>query len=158
MTAEGGVPEASHQQQMQFPVMADWSRSFKEAYCERYRCSPGRFVIRVFKKGLYRRARLIGPILMVFSPRLFQLDIDLINELGGARNWGDFNAIISNHVQSSHLRSGFLRNALKLRVSCQRLKRIATKLFGRRQGVREPEFRNTAIEPADIGRRVAPEE
>lgn len=138
--------------------MADWQKSFKDAYCERYRCSPERFVILVFKKGLYRRARLIGPLLMFFRPRFFQLDIDLINELGTARSWGDFNSIITNHVQSSHLRSGYLRNAMKVRVSCHRLKRIATRLFGRREGWRVPEPFNPAIEPADLGRRAAREE
>lgn len=112
--------------------MSDWSKSFKDAYCERYRCAPGRFVIRVFKGGLYRRARLLGPLVMLINRRFFRLDIDLINEVGATRSWSDFNFVISNHVQSSQLRSGFLRNGLKLRVSCHRLKRMATKLFGRR--------------------------
>jgi hypothetical protein len=115
-----------------FSVMADWPASFKEAYCERYRCSPEQFVHCAFKHGLYRRARFIAPAVMLFSRRLFQLDIDLIHEIGATRSWGDFNSVISNHVQSSHLRSGFFRNVLKLRVSCSRLKRIAMKLFGRR--------------------------
>lgn len=135
--------------------MADWPKSFKDAFCERYRCSPDRFVIRIFKKALYRRARFLAPLVMLISRRFFRLDIDLVNEVGASRSWSDFNGVITNHVQSSHLRSGFLRNVLKLRVSCHRLKRIAMKLFGRRGGGVQREPLNYNLEPAGLDRERA---
>ncbi|RME93343.1 MAG: hypothetical protein D6766_08385 [Verrucomicrobia bacterium] len=113
-------------------AMSDWPKSFKEAYCERFRCPPEKFVLSVFRRTLYRRARPLAWLLVLFKRDFFRLDIDLINEVGEARSWSDFNAVISNHVQSSQLRSGFLRNGLKLRVSCSRVKRLAERLFGRR--------------------------
>lgn len=144
--------------------MSEWSQSFQEAFCKRYRCSPAAYPRKAFLKTLYRRARWIVPLLQLTHRNYFRLDHDLIAEAGASRSWSDFNAAISNYVQSNMLRSGFLRRELKFRVSCNRLKRLAKKLFGERGpgSSREkepiPEPPNEALRPeaeAERARREA---
>lgn len=140
--------------------MSEWSQSFQEAFCKRYRCSPAAYPRKAFLKTLYRRARWIVPLLQLTRRNYFRLDHDLIGEVGASRNWSDFNSAISNYVQSNMLRSGFLRRDLKFRVSCNRLKRLARKLFGERGSGRPrekepiPEPPNEALRPAAEAKRA----
>jgi hypothetical protein len=113
--------------------MSEWPKSFKTAVCEHYRCAPEAYVRKAFAKALYRRAWLLLPLLRFFMPRwFFSLDYALIDEVGDAQDWNDFNSAVSMYVESNALRSGFLRRTCKLRVSCQRLKRMARGFFGER--------------------------
>ena len=112
--------------------MNEWSHSFKAAFCKHYRCPPEAYRRKAFLKALYWRAWFLLPLLRLLPRRYFILDHTLIDEVGDARSWTDFNSAISNYVRSNMLRSGFLRRVGKLRVSCNRLKRMARKFFRER--------------------------
>ena len=112
--------------------MSEWPQSFKVAFCKRYRCRPEAYARKAFFKALYWRAWLLLPLLRLLPRRYFRLDHALIDEVGDAQSWSDFNSAVSNYVQSNLLRSGFLRRTCKLRISCNRLKRMARKFFGGR--------------------------
>ena len=112
--------------------MSEWSQSFRAAFCQHYRCTPEAYAHKAFFKALYWRAWFLLPLLRLLPRRYFRLDYALIDEVGDAMNWDDFNSAVSNYVRSNLLRSGFLRRVFKLRISCNRLKRIARGFFGER--------------------------
>lgn len=110
--------------------MSDWPKTFKEAFCERYRCSQDEYLRRAFRKCLYRRAVPFAPIIMALSPAFFQVDMDVIERIGSARNWRELHAELKAYSINSRLRTRPLRSQFRLRVSGNRICKLAERLFG----------------------------
>jgi len=62
--------------------VSDWPKTFKEAFCEKYRCSQDQYIRRAFRACLYRRAVLFAPVIKALSPNFFQVDMDAIERVG----------------------------------------------------------------------------
>ena len=112
--------------------MSTWSKSFREAFCERYRCVPERFVPVALRKVLPWRVRLIRPFFTLLYPDFFRLDFELVEMLGAAHSWSEINAALGAFSSNNHLRGGFYRNTLKVRASGRRVSRLVTKVVGDR--------------------------
>ncbi len=79
---------------------------------------------------LYRRALLVWPILRIIRPRFFQVDLDTIERVGDAQDWATFTAELAAFSAENRVRTGWLRNRFKFRLSGNRLTQLAEDLFG----------------------------
>ena len=104
--------------------------TFRQAFCERYHCSEAKYLRKAFRKCLYRRALLFAPFLEAAWRDFFQVDLDLIERAGVAQNWFELHAELRAFLTNSRLRSRRLRSQLRLRVSGNRVRRLAEVMFG----------------------------
>ena len=103
-------------------------RTFGELFCERYHLPPESYVREMLRRTLYPRARMVAPFIRFFSPGFFDADRDFIRGVGLIRRAED----LGDEVTGFHLHPrnrGFLRRALKIRVSCQRVSRVVGKVL-----------------------------
>ncbi len=110
--------------------VTDWPKTLKEAFCERYKCPEDQYMRRAFRKCLYRRALPFARILTALSPEFFQVDLDVIERMGSARNWRELHAELRAFSTNSRLRTRPLRSQFHIRVSGNRIRRLAESLFG----------------------------
>ncbi len=115
---------------LSYLLVSDWPKTFKEAFCERYHCPSDQYLRRAFRKCLYRRAVLLAPIIMAVSPAFFQVDMDVIERIGSARSWRELHAELKAFSINSRLRTRPLRSQFRLRVSGNRICKLAELLFG----------------------------
>jgi hypothetical protein len=98
-------------------------RTFGELFCERYHLPPESYVREMLRRTFYPRALIIVPVIRFFSPGFFDADRDFVRRVGLIRRMED----LGDEVTEFHLHPrnrGFLRRALKIRVSCQRMSRV----------------------------------
>lgn len=69
---------------------------------------------------------------MALNPAFFQVDMDVIERIGTARNWKELHEELEAFSVNSRLRTSLLRSQLRLRVSGNRICKLAELLFGRR--------------------------
>ena len=110
--------------------MTDWSKSFREAFCEHYRCTPARFETVAARKALPVSVRLLRPFILVLHPGHFHLDFELMQQVGDARSWSEVNAVLGAFKSNNKLRGGFWRNTVKWRASGRRVSRLVRRLMG----------------------------
>lgn len=110
--------------------MMDWPTTFQEAFCRTFKCQPADYEKRALRRLLYRRARLLGPVVWALTPRLRRLDIEVVQAIGLSRNWGQLRADLGTYSSNSRMSRSFLRNRLKLRISGRRALKLAERLFG----------------------------
>ena len=109
--------------------MTRWPKTFKQAFCERYRCVESQYLRRAFTKCLFRRALPIAPFLLTLWPEFFRVDLDAIERIGAAQSWQELNSELNAFSYNSRLRSRPLRSQLRLRISGNRIRRLANLLF-----------------------------
>ena len=98
-------------------------RTFGEIFCERYHLPPESYIPEMLQRTLYPRARMVAPVIRLFVPGFFDEDRDFIRGVGLIRRM----EALGDEVTEFHLHPrnrGFLRRALKIRVSCQRVSRV----------------------------------
>lgn len=111
-------------------TMANRSKSFRESFCEKYRCPTERYVLLATRKCLPWRVRLLRPFILLLHPEHFQMDFEFVERAGNALNWSELNGAIGAFDGNNRLRGGFYRNTLKLRVSGKRLSRLVRRVVG----------------------------
>ena len=125
-TASVGLTDPLFPSRIPFPVlekMTSPQRTFGELFCERYHVPPESYAREMLRRTLYRRARMIAPVIRFFFPRFFAADLDFVRGVGLIKRAED----LGDEVTEFHLHPrnrGFLRYGLKLRVSCQRVSRL----------------------------------
>jgi hypothetical protein len=102
-------------------------RTFRELYCERRGISADRFEHELVYRSLHWQARpvywLLGLNREYTSP-----DYEFVRSVGDLRRWKEYREeAIEYHYHPRN--RGFLRTALRLRVSAQRLKDILDREF-----------------------------
>lgn len=99
-----------------------------EAYALTTGVPEVRFARRLFWRCLHRRALPWVPLLATVRPGYFQVEAQLLAQVGRARNLAavDEEIRIFHHQDVSHR---WLRRQLKLRLSTRRLRRIAVIAF-----------------------------
>ena len=103
-------------------------RTFGEIFCERYHLPPENYIPEMLQRTLYPRARMVAPVIRLFVPGFFDADRDFVRGVGLIRRVGD----LGDEVTEFHLHPrnrGFLRRALKIRVSCQRVSRVVSEVM-----------------------------
>lgn len=96
--------------------------TFEESYCARHRCTPAQFRRRVFWLTLHRHALLFAPLALLGGH--FEIDHELIAACGRARTLRELQEELKDHRNQPE-NARWLRRWLRLRVSTQRLRRLA---------------------------------
>jgi hypothetical protein len=107
-----------------------WPRTFKEAYCDYFRCRPDRFEKSLFRRGLNPHARPLALLIRWFAPDYFREDLALIRELGEIKNPSLFNYELNVFKGRIQRENKWLKRTCLIRVSGRRLARIRTRIFG----------------------------
>jgi len=106
-----------------------WKATFRERFCERFKCAPAKFEEAVFFRCLNRHAWLFARLLFRRDRSIFREDLDFIHELGGIRD----PLIFKNEVNRYHGRNvrerGWIRGAFGIRVSGKRVMKLKNRLF-----------------------------
>jgi hypothetical protein len=111
-----------------------WKKPFREAYLERFQCSPERFERDVFRRGLHRRALPLAWVIRQLAPAYFDLEINTIRYLGNSRSSEEFRSELDSYRSEYRRKGGFLRTMLAVRLS-------GTRLVGILMAIREPRDR-----------------
>lgn len=101
-----------------------WPKTFRDAFCDSYRCAPERFEQALFWRALHRVAVPVAALVYWLKPDFFKEDLEAIRELGGARDADAFNHDVNLFYARNLRHGGFLRRTLDLRISGKRLIRI----------------------------------
>ena len=106
------------------PAKANSSRrTFRELFCARYQVPSENYVPEMLRRTLYRRARVVAPVVRFFSPGFFDADRDLVQGVGLIRRAEDLGGEVTDYHLHPRNR-GLLHRALKFRVSCQRVSHL----------------------------------
>ena len=97
--------------------------TFQNSFCADGRCPAERYVDRVLRLSLHRRARLLRPLLVALQHDHFEADCELVLALAGATRMSQVEAEIRDYV-GDHRNANFLRGAVKMRISTRRLRSL----------------------------------
>ena len=103
------------------PLPALWSRSFKEAFCQKHRCSSDDYEQKVFWKSLYRHAVPITYLIYSMAPDFFKEDFDVIKEIGSVIDPKVFTMEIDRFYGRNVREKSWLRRVFLIRISGKRL-------------------------------------
>ena len=101
--------------------------TFRTAVCGRFRLAEDQYRRFIFHRCLSLHARLLLPLLKRCRPHLFDEDFQMIEALGGTKNWQQFRWKITLY-QDYMINDVFLRGPLRLRVSARKLHALADEL------------------------------
>lgn len=102
--------------------------NFRTAYCMRYACVPASFERRMLWGCMHQRAILLARLIYMVYPGFFKKDLDVIREMGKAMRAADVEELLKAFRELNESR-GLLRRKLQLRVSGQKLMRLASELL-----------------------------
>ena len=100
-----------------------WPKTFRESFCERFKCPAEDFERRIFWRCLYRRSLPIAALVYLFRRGYFDLDFQTIRQLGVARSSEEFRVELETFRYEYRMRGGVLRG-LRVRVSGKRLSEL----------------------------------
>lgn len=112
--------------ELSLPERESTGRTFREVYCELHRCGDDQFERRVLRACLSPQARLLGSLVRLVRPGVYDSDLQLLSDLG---KYGDANEICDEFVL--YLNSDELYEDrplawfFSLRPRPERLKRLA---------------------------------
>ncbi len=98
-----------------------WTTSFREAYVERFQCSPEDFERDLLRRGLHRRALPLRWLIQAVMPGYFELEFHTLRYLGNARSSEQFRAELDSYRSEYRGHGGVLRNVFGVRLSGKRL-------------------------------------
>ena len=98
-----------------------WTKSFREAYLNRFPCDPGGFENDLLHRALHRRALPLGWLIRRFVPGFFEMEIRTLRYLGNARSSEEFRAELDSYRSEYRRHGGVIRNLFAVRLSGKRL-------------------------------------
>lgn len=101
-----------------------WPCSFRELFCQKYRCPLNSFEKKLFWRSLYRKSWLVSRLIFLFNPAYFDRDLAVIQKLGNSTNPSEFEREIDAYQRRTRLEIGSVRVRWLLRISGRRLMRI----------------------------------
>lgn len=98
--------------------------TFAQKYCRACNCEPKDFARRLFWRCLHRHALPVAPLLLLFKPRYFDADRELIAEVGRAERMTQVWEEIRDYFLNPR-HTGWLRRRAHIRLSARRLIQVA---------------------------------
>lgn len=99
------------------------AETFHARFCRHAGISSDHFGVEVLKRTLYRRARVLRSVCLLFDRDFFAADNDFIAGVGQLTRRRDFHSEVQDfHTHPSN--HGFLRRHLRFRVSVMRMSRL----------------------------------
>ena len=109
--------------------------TLKEAVCQLDNIEEGEFREFVMRRTLFRRVRLLRPILGIFNPDLLFQEKRLVDKIGEALSLREIQEEI-DFYQHKYVVNFMCKDALKFRLSGMRLMALANKAFQQAGGSR----------------------
>lgn len=108
-----------------------WTKSFREAYLERFQCGADGFESDLLRRGLHRRALPLAWLIRRLAPDYFDLELHTVRYLGNSRSSEEFRAELDSYRSEYRRMGGVLRTVFAIRLS-------GTRLVGVLMDVRQP--------------------
>jgi hypothetical protein len=108
----------------------NWRSTFRERFCEFYKCGPEQFEQKVFWRTMHRHAYFLARFWYGRDPAIFKEDFDFIHEIGGVRDPLIFKSELNRYHGRNVREKGWIRGAFHVRVSGKRMIRLKNKIFG----------------------------
>ena len=102
--------------------------SFAEAWRQAHPGATASFEEEVFWASLYPHARMLAKVLWRLWPSYFERDLDMIRRVSTVLSLNELRFEIDNY-RYQHPEMGLLRRGLKMRISGQRLMKLARPLM-----------------------------
>ena len=109
--------------------------TLKEAVCQLYNIDESEFREFVMRRTLFRRVRLLRPVLSIFNPDLLFQEKRLVDKIGEALSLREIQEEI-DFYQHKYVVNFVCKDALKFRLSGMRLMILANKAFKETRGSR----------------------
>ena len=111
-------------------------RDFRSAFCAHYHCPNEDFERTALLKVLHRRSLPLAWIILRVAPSYFAADYQILRHFGALTRKSNFysDALDVRHDYSRLQASGFLRRVLKMRISGQRLLKVASEIWQKPNG------------------------
>jgi hypothetical protein len=106
-------------------------QTFRQAFCAHIKCSDDVFEDKLFWRCLPPLIRPLAVLIELLNPAFFMAEFEVIRAVGEAKVLEDIVAEANKLHDTQHLRVGFLRGTLKVRVSGRRMVKIGTSVWGR---------------------------
>ena len=120
-------------------------RSFAESVCEQLGLHPNQYEEAVFRRCLYRKARVLRPLLQCCNRSFFAPDHDFVRRVGKVRRREELMRELDEFYY--HPRNGgWLRRRFNLRVSCRKLVALAREVMPE---LRAPGYARHGVPPTD---------
>jgi len=113
-------------------------KTFRECYCEKYRCKVENFERKVFWRCLYWHAWLLAPLLMFFNEDYFDSDRELVLNVGACTSRQRVKEEI-DHYFTHPANARWARCHLRVRLSSHALRRLARQLLDESGKTDKPE-------------------
>lgn len=110
-------------------VAQEWTKTFRERFCEVFRCEPAAFEERVFWRTLHRHSIPLAAWLYKRDPDFFREDFDFIREIGSIKDPRVFTTELNRFHGRNVREKSWLRGSLSVRVSAKRLIRVKNQIF-----------------------------
>jgi hypothetical protein len=101
---------------------------FLNLFCGKFGCQTAKFEKLVFLECVYPEGRDVARLLRTVYPGFFRSDFVLIERVSHATNLSEFKTLVDFHAAQTSQEGG-LRVLLNVRVSKQRLLKLAQKIF-----------------------------
>lgn len=95
--------------------------NFRDAYCQKYGCTPEAFEKRLFWHSLHTLAKPIAPLVLMLNRDFFQPDFEAIKHLGNSTNRLNFVSELDAFFYQNRTSKSAFRGLLKLRISGKKL-------------------------------------
>lgn len=105
------------------------SRDFRTAFCERFQCPPAEFEKRAFWRCLYPHATVAARLIQLVNPDYFEPDLRTLRHIGNASTVTHLLAEVNSFRADYRMRSRFLYDVLRLRISGKRVLRLASEVM-----------------------------
>lgn len=111
------------------PSANQWKQTFRERFCEHYKCAPERFEEEVFWRCIHWHAGMLARILYSRDPSLFKEDFEFIHELGGIRDPLIFKSELNRFHGRNVRDKGWIRGTFHIRVSAKRVINLKKRIY-----------------------------
>ena len=108
-------------------------KTIADLFHDRYSVPVMNYEEQAFRRCLYPHVRPVAPILMKVCPRFFAVDHELIGAVGRVSQLDEVEAEI-DAFRTHPRQHALLRRMFKIRVSTQRVEKLAKELFLRSTG------------------------
>ena len=102
---------------------------FKTLYCKWFECNPENYIQDILIRCFKLKVGIIPRILFKIYPKFFSRDIELVEKVGRATDLQHVDNAISNYFVDHGFKRNLLRDKLNLRLSCNKLQKIASQIF-----------------------------
>ncbi len=106
-------------------------RTFRQLFCEKYRCAPEAYDRKVFWRCLYRPTFPFAGLLYLVYPDFFTEDFKVIRLVGHTTTFKEFKTEIDIFYHNIRHSGGWLQHDFRIRISGSRLIALRGKCLGR---------------------------